>query len=360
MAGFLAKTPAGFYDGRQAGGGRFTDASNLAATQSDLSAADGAAHRPDQVGDGTASRLNPAYTGTYPNPMNFGWYTYYPSATAAAAAGLPAVAHLLKANPGNASPLRGGEGSTYARFHVTGIAYADPNDSQQRPDRTHRIRHPALTRPSVSGRGATVGGTLSRQIWKPTRTRFTRLNPLNRQPARARHQQLAAQEPRLRIRERALRPACRRRRWSPPAGCAPAGRYRRKRSANSARSVAHGAVAQRRGVHERHGRYLDIQADGPVGPVLGPDIDLRLFFNSWKHFYAVSENGRHSLQFFDRGGEAVHKVYRTGAHRRRGLGRLRGALCHRGRPARGGGAAARRSRPRRRTTPARCAHTGWA
>ncbi|WP_232346287.1 HmuY family protein [Cupriavidus sp. USMAA2-4] len=131
VAGFLAKTPAGFYDGSgKPVAARFTDASNLAATQSDLSAAD-LALPTDQtkwVKDGTASRLNPAYTGTYPNPMNFGWYTYYPSATAAAAAGLPAVAHLLKANPGNASLLRGGEGSTYARFHVTRIAYADPND----------------------------------------------------------------------------------------------------------------------------------------------------------------------------------------------------------------------------------------
>jgi len=66
-------------------------------------------------------------------------------------------------------------------------------------------------------------------------------------------------------------------------------------------------------VHERHGRYDGIQADGPVGLVLGPDIDLRLFFSQWKHTFAVTENGRQSLQFFDGQGDAVHKVYRTDA-----------------------------------------------
>ncbi len=45
--------------------------------------------------------------------------------------------------------------------------------------------------------------------------------------------------------------------------------------------------------------------------MLGPDIDLRMFFASWKYFYAVTENGRRSIQFFDVRGEAVHKVYRT-------------------------------------------------
>lgn len=64
-------------------------------------------------------------------------------------------------------------------------------------------------------------------------------------------------------------------------------------------------------VHERHGAYLDIQADGPVGLVLGPDIDLRVFFTAWKSAWAVEQDGRHSLQFFDGAGVAVHKVYRT-------------------------------------------------
>lgn len=66
-------------------------------------------------------------------------------------------------------------------------------------------------------------------------------------------------------------------------------------------------------VHERHGRYESIQAAGPVGLVLGPDIDLRVFFSTWDSAWAVEQDGRHSLQFFDCMGVAVHKVYRTDA-----------------------------------------------
>ena len=36
-------------------------------------------------------------------------------------------------------------------------------------------------------------------------------------------------------------------------------------------------------VHERHGRFEDVQVSGPHGLVLGPDIDLRLFLGSWRH-----------------------------------------------------------------------------
>ena len=72
-------------------------------------------------------------------------------------------------------------------------------------------------------------------------------------------------------------------------------------------------------VHERHGRFEDVQVTGPHGLVLGPDIDLRLFLGSWKHGFAVREpmkrdnqqGERLSLQFFDRTGEAVHKIYAT-------------------------------------------------
>jgi putative hemin transport protein len=66
-------------------------------------------------------------------------------------------------------------------------------------------------------------------------------------------------------------------------------------------------------VHERIGRYETIQAQGEIGVVLGPDIDLRMFFGHWRNTYAVAEKGRKSLQFFDRHGDAVHKVYRTEA-----------------------------------------------
>jgi len=64
-------------------------------------------------------------------------------------------------------------------------------------------------------------------------------------------------------------------------------------------------------VHERHGTYEDIRAGKAMGIVLGPDIDLRMFFGSWKHTFAVNDDGRLSIQFFDAAGDAVHKVYVT-------------------------------------------------
>lgn len=69
-------------------------------------------------------------------------------------------------------------------------------------------------------------------------------------------------------------------------------------------------------VHERHGRFEDVQVNGPHGLVLGPDIDLRLFLGQWKLGFAVREplraGERLSLQFFDGAGEAVHEIYATG------------------------------------------------
>lgn len=68
-------------------------------------------------------------------------------------------------------------------------------------------------------------------------------------------------------------------------------------------------------VHERHGRFDDVQVSGPHGVVLGPDIDLRLFLSNWRYGFAVREplkdGERLSLQFFDASGEAVHKIYAT-------------------------------------------------
>lgn len=64
-------------------------------------------------------------------------------------------------------------------------------------------------------------------------------------------------------------------------------------------------------VHERHGQYEDIHAGTNMGIVLGPDIDLRMFFKCWGSSWAVQDNGRHSIQFFDTGGTAVHKVFCT-------------------------------------------------
>lgn len=69
-------------------------------------------------------------------------------------------------------------------------------------------------------------------------------------------------------------------------------------------------------VHEKTGRYEDVGGEGPVGLVLGPDIDLRVFYRAWAHGFAVDEADeagtkppQRSLQFFDAAGTAVHKVF---------------------------------------------------
>ena len=67
-------------------------------------------------------------------------------------------------------------------------------------------------------------------------------------------------------------------------------------------------------VHEKDGVWDKIEVGGAMGLVLNHDIDLRLFLNHWAHGYAVEmplENGgtRHSLQFFDKAGVAVHKIF---------------------------------------------------
>jgi len=64
-------------------------------------------------------------------------------------------------------------------------------------------------------------------------------------------------------------------------------------------------------VHERKGVYNNVSFDNHVGLVLDPEIDLRLFMNNWKYGFSVDENGRLSFQFFDKSGEAVHKIYLT-------------------------------------------------
>jgi putative hemin transport protein len=70
-------------------------------------------------------------------------------------------------------------------------------------------------------------------------------------------------------------------------------------------------------VHEKTGTYRDASASGPVGReiglLLGPSIDLRIFYSRWAHGFAVDEAGangvQRSLQFFDGEGAAVHKVF---------------------------------------------------
>ena len=72
--------------------------------------------------DSIGSQLSPNYTGTYPNALNYGWYSYYPTDAAAAAVGL--TQHMLKAHPEAASLVKSGTGNSYARVRLASIAYA--------------------------------------------------------------------------------------------------------------------------------------------------------------------------------------------------------------------------------------------
>jgi putative hemin transport protein len=72
-------------------------------------------------------------------------------------------------------------------------------------------------------------------------------------------------------------------------------------------------VHERKGVYDnasfsRHGKMV-------MGLFVNPDIDLRLFMNHWKYSFAAVEQTRggprKSLQFFDKEGTALHKIYLT-------------------------------------------------
>lgn len=67
-------------------------------------------------------------------------------------------------------------------------------------------------------------------------------------------------------------------------------------------------------VHERYGEFLTVQANGPVGGVYGPDIDLRLFMSRWSLAIAAPVETRtgalDSIQIFDKHGTAAIKIYR--------------------------------------------------
>lgn len=72
-------------------------------------------------------------------------------------------------------------------------------------------------------------------------------------------------------------------------------------------------------VHERKGVYDNgsFSKHGPMamGLFVNPDIDLRLFMNHWAYHFAAIEQTRggprKSLQFFDKAGVAIHKIYLT-------------------------------------------------
>ncbi|ALR76927.1 hemin-degrading factor [[Enterobacter] lignolyticus] len=69
-------------------------------------------------------------------------------------------------------------------------------------------------------------------------------------------------------------------------------------------------------VHEQVGRFTHQHLSGHAGLVLNPRaLDLRLFLNQWDSAFHISEisarGERQSLQFFDRQGDALLKVYTT-------------------------------------------------
>lgn len=66
-------------------------------------------------------------------------------------------------------------------------------------------------------------------------------------------------------------------------------------------------------VHEKIGIYDKVHPGDHAAIVLGADIDLRIFPKVWAHGFAVEKRDgsdiKHSLQFFDDAGDAVHKVH---------------------------------------------------
>jgi putative hemin transport protein len=66
-------------------------------------------------------------------------------------------------------------------------------------------------------------------------------------------------------------------------------------------------------VHEKIGVYDKPIVGKHASMLLGEQIDMRLFPNSWAHGFAVEKQDgdavRRSLQFFDAAGEAIHKIH---------------------------------------------------
>ncbi|MEY1662998.1 HmuY family protein [Isoalcanivorax beigongshangi] len=125
--GFIGATPAGFYDANgKPVASVFRRPNNADLTRADLTNNQFAVptNASGWIKDSAESRLNSPYRGTYPAPLNFGWFTYYSTDAAAAEAGV--VKHMIKANPDGAALIRGADGSSYARFHLTEVAYSDP------------------------------------------------------------------------------------------------------------------------------------------------------------------------------------------------------------------------------------------
>ena len=71
------------------------------------------------------------------------------------------------------------------------------------------------------------------------------------------------------------------------------------------------AVSEIRGVYDQ----VSFMEKAPVGIAHNALIDLRYFTTHWAHAYAVQwtagKRHLHSFQFFDRAGQAIHKIYTT-------------------------------------------------
>ena len=132
---------------------------------------------------------------------------------------------------------------------------------------------------------------------------------------RARHEALVAETPGLRIRDRARRLGVSEGELvarqlgvsAIPLRCAPVEIFPKLGSLGRIMCLTRNDWC----VHERYGQFEDVEVNPQVGLVLGKDIDLRLFFGHWKHAWMVDDNGRQSLQFFDKCGTALHKIFRT-------------------------------------------------
>lgn len=70
-------------------------------------------------------------------------------------------------------------------------------------------------------------------------------------------------------------------------------------------------------VHERKGIYdnVSFMKDGKMGVAVNEDIDLRFLMWDWAHAYMVRlhkpKGNLHGIQFFNKKGEAIHKIYLT-------------------------------------------------
>ncbi len=65
-------------------------------------------------------------------------------------------------------------------------------------------------------------------------------------------------------------------------------------------------------VMEAHGTYRDFSVTPHAVLFLG-EMDIRIFPQHWAMAFAVDDNGRQSLQFFDRSGTTLHKIFLTGS-----------------------------------------------